>query len=45
MVDENLNIPDIAEHLKIEEDEVLRVKNMVESSKHKLSSPSLIEID
>lgn len=45
MTDENLDIPDIAERLKIEEDEVLRVKNMVESSKHKLSSPSVIEIN
>ncbi len=44
MADENLNIPEIAERLKIEEDEVLRIKKMVESSKHKLSSPSIIEI-
>ncbi len=45
MADENLDIRDIAECLKIEEDEVLRVKGMVESSKHKLSSPSVIEIN
>jgi NAD+ synthase len=45
MADENLNIPDIAERLKIEENEVLRVKNMVDASKHKLSSPSIIEIN
>lgn len=45
MTDENLSSSDTAERLKIEEDEVLRVKNMVESSKHKLSSPSVIEIN
>jgi NAD+ synthetase len=45
MVDENLDIPDVAERLKIEENEVLRVKNMVRSSKHKLSSPSIIKIN
>ena len=45
MTDENLSIPDIAERLKIEENEVLRVKNMVGASKHKLSSPSIIEIN
>ena len=45
MTDENLNVSDIAKRLKIEEEEVLRVKNMVKSSKHKLSSPSLIEIN
>lgn len=45
MTDENLSIPDTAKRLKIEENEVLRVKNMVESSKHKLSLPSIIEIN
>jgi NAD+ synthase len=45
MTDENLSIPGIAERLKIEENEVLRVKNMVDASKHKLSSPSIIEIN
>lgn len=45
MVDKKLIIPDIAERLKIEENEVLRVKNMVESSKHKLLSPSIVEIN
>jgi len=44
MTDENLSIPEIAEHLEILEDEVLRIKNKVDSSKHKLSSPSIIEI-
>ncbi|MGB9977821.1 NAD+ synthase [Methanobacterium sp.] len=44
MTEERLDISNIAECLKIEEDEVLRVKNMVESSKHKLSSPSVIEV-
>jgi len=44
MTDKNLNILEVAECLKISEDEVLRIKNMVESSKHKLSSPSIVEI-
>ena len=43
--DKNLSIHSISERLKIAENEVLRVKNMVESSKHKLSSPSIIEIN
>lgn len=44
MTDEDLSSYDIAERLKIPENEVLRIKKMVESSKHKLSSPSIIEI-
>lgn len=44
MTDENLSIPEVAERLKIAENEVLRIKNMVEASKHKLSSPTIVEI-
>jgi len=44
MTDENLGISEIANHLKIPENEVLRIKSMVDASKHKLSSPSIIEI-
>jgi NAD+ synthase len=43
--DENLNVPGAAKRLKIAEDEILRIKNMVETSKHKLSSPSIAEIN
>ena len=45
MTDENLSTLEVAKRLEIAENEVLRVKNMVESSKHKLSSPSIIEIE
>jgi NAD+ synthase len=45
MADENLSISDVAKRLKIAENEVLRINDMVESSKHKLSSPSIIEIN
>lgn len=44
MVDENLSTKEIAERLEMSHEEVLRIKEMVESSKHKLSTPSIAEI-
>lgn len=44
MADKNLSVSEVSKRLKIAEDEVLRIKNMVESSKHKLSSPTIVEI-
>ena len=44
IVDKGLRTDEVSKHLKIHEEEILRVKNMIESSKHKLSSPYLAEI-
>ena len=44
MVDKKLNIENISKELKISEDEILRIKMMINNSKHKLSSPSIAEI-
>lgn len=44
MADENLAIKEIAKKLDIPDDEVLRIKNKMETSKHKLSSPSIAQI-
>lgn len=44
MVDENLDIKEIAEKLEIPDNEVLRIKNKMETSKHKLSPPSISQI-
>lgn len=44
MVDEQLNSEEISKRLEIPEDEVLRIKNMVETSRHKLTSPTIAEI-
>jgi NAD+ synthase len=44
MIDKNLSAPEIAKWFKIEENEVLRIKKMVESSKHKLELPPVAEI-
>jgi len=44
MVDENLSTKKIAERLEIPYDEVLRINNKVETSKHKLSSPYIAQI-
>lgn len=44
MVDEKLKIEEISERLNIPRDEVLRIKNMIKTSKHKLSSPTIAEI-
>lgn len=44
MVDEKLTIHEITKKLDIEEKEVLKVKDMVASSKHKLYPPPIAEI-
>lgn len=44
MMDENKGADEISKILKISFEEVLRIKNMIESSKHKLSSPSIAQI-
>ncbi|MGB9936201.1 MAG: NAD+ synthase [Methanobacterium sp.] len=44
MIDENLSAPEVAKRLKIEENEVFRIKEMVKSSKHKLELPPIVEI-
>jgi NAD+ synthase len=44
MADENLDIKEIAEKLEIPDNEVLRIKNKMETSKHKLSPPSIAQI-
>jgi len=44
MMDEKLSTEEIAQILEIPQDEVLRIKNRVKISKHKLSSPSIAEI-
>ena len=44
MVDKKLNIEDVSKELKISEDEISRIKMMINNSKHKLSSPSIAEI-
>jgi NAD+ synthase len=44
MMDEKLNTKEISERLNISQEEVLRIKNMIESSKHKLSSPTIAEV-
>lgn len=44
MVDENLSTKEIAKRLEILHEEVLRIKEMIESSKHKLSTPSIAQI-
>lgn len=44
MVDENLDLKEIAEKLEIPDNEVLRIKNKMETSKHKLSPPSIAQI-
>lgn len=44
LVDENLSTKEIAEKLEIPHEEVLRIKSKVETSKHKLSSPSIAQI-
>jgi len=41
MVDKGLSIEEVSTQLKISYEEVLRIKKMVESSKHKLSSPCI----
>jgi len=44
MADEQLNPEEISKHLKVPEDEVLRIKNMVKTSEHKLTSPTIADI-
>jgi NAD+ synthase len=44
MINEKLSIKEVSKRLDIPREEVLRIKNMVESSKHKLSSPYLAEV-
>jgi len=44
MMDEQLKIVEISKRLEIPEEEVLRIKNMVETSKHKLTSPTIADI-
>lgn len=44
MVDKGLSIEEVSTQLKISYEEVLRIKKMVESSKHKLSSPCIVEL-
>lgn len=44
MIDERLDIEKISEMLKIPVDEVLRIKDKIKASKHKLSMPSIAEI-
>jgi NAD+ synthase len=44
LIDEKLSIEEVSKRLEVPRDEVLRIKNMVESSKHKLSSPYLAEV-
>lgn len=44
MADENLSTRETAEQLEISHDEVLRIKNKIEVSRHKLSSPSIAQI-
>jgi NAD+ synthase len=44
LIDEKLSIEEVSKRLEVSRDEVLRIKNMVESSKHKLSSPYLAEV-
>lgn len=44
MVDKGLSIGEVSNQLEISYEEVLRIKKMVESSKHKLSSPCIAEL-
>ena len=44
MIDEKLSTREVSKQIIIPHKEILRIKNMVESSKHKLSSPSIAEI-
>ncbi|MGZ7048049.1 MAG: NAD(+) synthase, partial [Methanobacterium sp.] len=44
MVDKKQNTEEVSKRLKISHDEVLRIKKMVEKSKHKLYPPSIAEV-
>ncbi len=44
LMDKELSTHEVAECLEIADEEVLRIKKMMESSKHKLSSPYIAEI-
>ena len=44
MTNKGLKTDEISKELNIQHDEVLRIKNMVKASKHKLSSPTIAEI-
>lgn len=44
MVDEERNTEEVSERLKISHDEVLRVKEMIKKSEHKLYPPSIAKI-
>jgi NAD+ synthase len=44
MIDEKLSSEKVSKRLKISHDEVLRIKNMIKKSKHKLFPPSIAKI-
>jgi NAD+ synthase len=44
LIDKGLSTHEVAESLEIAHEEVLRIKEMVKSSKHKLCSPSIAEV-
>ena len=44
MIDQGLSTHEVAEKLEIAHEEVLRINKMIESSKHKLSSPDIAEV-